>query len=113
MSRPLDALRVLLGAILVITALRYFMPFLLPAVPDAQWSDPMAVRVMTAFDKSGLLGVAKFIKILTYQRLTREASRELAVPTARISRLEGMEGHARTATDRLGKYYPGSTFDVE
>ena len=64
MSRPLDALRVLLGAILLITALRYFMPFLLPAVPDAQWSDPMAVRVMTAFDKSGLLGVAKFIHLL-------------------------------------------------
>jgi sulfopropanediol 3-dehydrogenase len=62
---------------------------------------------------TGGLGVSKFIKILTYQRLTREASRELAVPTARISRLEGMEGHARTATDRLGKYYPGSTFDVE
>ena len=62
---------------------------------------------------TGGLGVAKFIKILTYQRLTREASRELAVPTARISRLEGMEGHARTATDRLGKYYPGSSFDVE
>jgi len=64
MIRPLDMLRVLMGAILVITALRYFMPFALPFVPDAQWSDPMAVRVMTAFEKSGLLAVAKFIHLL-------------------------------------------------
>jgi sulfopropanediol 3-dehydrogenase len=31
--------------------------------------------------------------------------------TARISRLEGMEAHARTADDRLGKYFPKETFD--
>jgi sulfopropanediol 3-dehydrogenase len=31
--------------------------------------------------------------------------------TARISRLEGMEAHARTADDRLAKYFPDRNFD--
>ena len=31
--------------------------------------------------------------------------------TARISRLEGMEAHARTADDRLAKYFPGERFE--
>ena len=48
---------------MVVTALRYFMPLLLPFVPDGEWEDPMAVRLMTAFDKSGLLAVAKFIHL--------------------------------------------------
>ena len=60
---------------------------------------------------SGGLSVHKFIKTLTWQRMTREANRETAQVTARISRLEGMEAHARTADDRLGKYFPGETFD--
>lgn len=64
MSRPLDALRLLLGAILVVTAVQYFMPFLLPFLPAAEWNDPMAARVMTAFDRSGLLAVAKFIHLI-------------------------------------------------
>src|SRR5690606_26015091 len=38
----LDGLRLLLGAVLVVTALRYFMPFLLePYAPQYEWSDPM------------------------------------------------------------------------
>ena len=60
---------------------------------------------------SGGLSVHKFIKTLTWQRMTREANRETAQVTARISRLEGMEGHARTADDRLAKYFPGEAFD--
>ena len=32
--------------------------------------------------------------------------------TVRISRLEGMEGHARTADIRLEKYFPDETFDL-
>lgn len=64
MTRALDALRLLLGAVLVVTALRYFMPFLLPFVPEASWEDPMALRLMSAFDKSGLLAVAKFIHLV-------------------------------------------------
>lgn len=60
---------------------------------------------------SGGLSVHKFIKTLTWQRMTREANRETAQVTARISRLEGMEAHARTADDRLAKYFPGQAFD--
>jgi sulfopropanediol 3-dehydrogenase len=56
--------------------------------------------------------VHKFIKTVTYQRMTREANREVAQVTARISRLEGMEAHARTGDDRLAKYFPGEDFDT-
>jgi sulfopropanediol 3-dehydrogenase len=61
---------------------------------------------------SGGLSVHKFMKTLTWQRMSREASRDMALVTARISRLEGMEAHARTADDRLAKYYPGQPFDL-
>lgn len=60
---------------------------------------------------SGGLSVGKFIKTVTYQRLSRTASREVGQVAARISRLEGMEGHARTADARLHKYYPDESFD--
>jgi sulfopropanediol 3-dehydrogenase len=60
---------------------------------------------------SGGLSVHKFIKTVTWQRMTREATREVAQATARISRLEGMEAHARTADDRLAKYFPGERFE--
>ena len=61
---------------------------------------------------SGGLSVHKFMKTLTWQRMTREAARDIGEVTARISRLEGMEGHARTADDRLAKYFPGRPFDL-
>jgi sulfopropanediol 3-dehydrogenase len=61
---------------------------------------------------TGGLSVHKFMKTVTWQRATRAASRELAVATARISRMEGMEGHARTADVRLAKFYPGENFDL-
>ncbi|WP_088285644.1 histidinol dehydrogenase [Ideonella sp. A 288] len=61
---------------------------------------------------SGGLSVHKFMKTLTWQRMTREAARDIGEVTARISRLEGMEGHARTADDRLAKYFPGQSFDL-
>ncbi|MBM3950992.1 MAG: histidinol dehydrogenase [Rhodospirillales bacterium] len=60
---------------------------------------------------SGGLSVHKFMKTLTWQRMTKAAAKEMALVTARISRLEGMEAHARTADDRLAKYFPGETFD--
>jgi sulfopropanediol 3-dehydrogenase len=60
---------------------------------------------------SGGLSVHKFLKTVTWQRMTREASRDIAQVSARISRLEGMEAHARTADDRLEKYFPGERFD--
>lgn len=59
---------------------------------------------------SGGLNVGKFVKVLTYQRMTREAVRRVAPVAARISRLEGMEGHAKTSDARLFKYYPGEEF---
>ena len=64
MTRTLDALRVLLGAVMVVTALQYFLPSLMGFLPTATWEDPMSIRLMTAFDKSGLLAVAKFIHLV-------------------------------------------------
>ena len=61
---------------------------------------------------SGGLSVHKFMKTLTWQRMTREGARDISEVTARISRLEGMEGHARTADDRLAKYFPEQRFDL-
>jgi len=58
------------------------------------------------------LSVHKFLKPLTWQQADRAASKELGIRTARISRLEGMEAHARTADVRLAKYYPGHNFDL-
>ena len=60
---------------------------------------------------SGGLSVHKFMKKLTWQRMTREATRHIGEVTARISRLEGMEAHARTADDRLHKYFPQEQFE--
>jgi sulfopropanediol 3-dehydrogenase len=60
---------------------------------------------------SGGLSVHKFLKTVTWQRMTREANRDVAQVTARISRLEGMEAHARTADDRLAKYFPRERFE--
>jgi len=61
---------------------------------------------------SGGLSVHKFMKTFTWQRMTREAARDIGQVTARISRLEGMEAHARTADDRLAKYFPSQTFEL-
>ncbi|WP_298863931.1 histidinol dehydrogenase [uncultured Sulfitobacter sp.] len=61
---------------------------------------------------TGGLSVHKYMKIVTWQRSTREGSRRVAEATARISRLEGMEGHARSADVRLAKYFPDETFDL-
>jgi sulfopropanediol 3-dehydrogenase len=62
---------------------------------------------------TGGLSVGKFIKTVTYQRMSREANREVAAVTARISRLEGMEAHARTGDVRLRKYFPEETFQTD
>jgi sulfopropanediol 3-dehydrogenase len=61
---------------------------------------------------SGGLSVGKFIKTVTWQRLDRGASRVVGQVAARISRLEGMEGHARTGDVRLSKYFPNESFDL-
>lgn len=61
---------------------------------------------------TGGLSVSKFIKVLTWQRMTEQANREVAAVTARISRAEGMHGHALTGDDRLAKYFPDEQFDL-
>ena len=61
---------------------------------------------------TGGLSVHKYMKLVTWQRSTRDGVKDVAIATARISRLEGMEGHARTADIRLAKYYPGENFDL-
>ena len=61
---------------------------------------------------TGGLSVHKYMKIVTWQRATREGMKSVGEATARISRLEGMEGHARTADIRLAKYFPGENFDL-
>ncbi|MFO7758593.1 MAG: histidinol dehydrogenase [Roseovarius sp.] len=65
-----------------------------------------------AANYTGGLSVHKYLKIVTWQRATREGSKPVALATARISRLEGMEGHARAADVRLAKYFPDETFDL-
>ena len=62
---------------------------------------------------TGGLSVHKFIKVVTTQRATREANREVAAVTARVSRLEGMEAHARTGDIRLAKYFPNDHFELQ
>jgi sulfopropanediol 3-dehydrogenase len=62
---------------------------------------------------TGGLYAGKFIKTVTTQRMSREANREVASAAARISRLEGMEAHARTGDDRLSKYFPSESFNLQ
>ena len=53
---------------------------------------------------TGGLFVGKFIKTLSFQRMTKESTIEVGSAAARISRYEGMEAHARTGDARLRKY---------
>jgi len=61
---------------------------------------------------TGGLSVHKYMKIVTWQKSTRDGIKDIAEATARISRLEGMEAHARTADIRLAKYFPKEQFDL-
>jgi len=56
---------------------------------------------------TGGLWVGKFLKTLTFEQMTREASRDIGQVAARVSRVEGMEGHARSTDVRMRKYFPG------
>jgi sulfopropanediol 3-dehydrogenase len=67
---------------------------------------------MQAARYTGGLSVGKFLKTVTWQRMNRDATRSVAPVCARISRAEGMEGHARSADVRLQKWFPGETFDL-
>ena len=61
---------------------------------------------------TGGLSVHKYMKTVTWQRSTISGSKEVGLATARISRLEGMEGHAKSADVRLKKYFPNEQFDL-
>jgi len=60
---------------------------------------------------SGGLNVQKFMKVLTYQELDEDANLVFSAAGSRISRTEGMEGHARACDWRLRKYYPNQEWD--
>ena len=62
---------------------------------------------------TGGLSVGKFLKTVTWQRMTREANRAIAPACARISRSEGMEGHAKSADIRLAKWFPQEQFELK
>jgi sulfopropanediol 3-dehydrogenase len=53
---------------------------------------------------TGGLSVHKFTKIVTYERLSRRASREIAPIIARVCREEGMIAHAITGEMRIKRY---------
>ena len=53
---------------------------------------------------TGGLWVGKFLETLTFERMTREASVNVGEVVSRVSRVEGMEGHARAADVRIAKY---------
>lgn len=60
---------------------------------------------------SGGLNVHKFLKILTYQEISEDANLDFSAVGSRISRVEGMEGHARACDWRLRKYFPETEWD--
>jgi sulfopropanediol 3-dehydrogenase len=55
---------------------------------------------------TGGLWAGKFIKTVTYQRLTDEASRRIAPIMGRLCHVEGMLAHEKTADVRFERYKP-------
>jgi len=62
---------------------------------------------------TGGLNVMKFLKILTWQEIDEDANRSFSAVASRISRLEGMDGHARACDWRLRKYFPDQEWPFE
>jgi len=60
---------------------------------------------------SGGLNVHKFLKVYTYQEISKEANMTVSAAASRLSRVEGMEGHARACDWRLRKYFPDTEWD--
>jgi len=56
--------------------------------------------------------VEKFLKKLTWQKLSPESNKTIGVVAARVARLEGMEGHARASDVRLEKFFPNEKFTL-
>jgi sulfopropanediol 3-dehydrogenase len=53
------------------------------------------------------------MKILTYQEIDESAKKVFSAVASRISRVEGMEGHARACDWRLRRYFPEKSWDFE
>ena len=62
---------------------------------------------------SGGLSVHKFMKVLTYQEIDAQANERFSAVGSRISRAEGMEGHARACDWRLKTYFPDRNWPFE
>ena len=62
---------------------------------------------------SGGLSVHKFMKVLTYQEIDAQANERFSAVGSRISRAEGMEGHARACDWRLKTYFPDRDWPFE
>ncbi|MDJ0624620.1 MAG: histidinol dehydrogenase [Desulfocapsaceae bacterium] len=62
---------------------------------------------------SGGLNVHKFLKITTYQEISPAANKIISSAASRLSRVEGMEGHARACDWRLRKFFPDEEWDFE
>lgn len=62
---------------------------------------------------TGGLNVMKFLKVLTWQEIDVNANRTFSAVSSRISRIEGMDGHARACDWRLRKFFPGEEWDFE
>lgn len=61
----------------------------------------------------GGLSVHKFLRICTYQQISREANRLYSAVGSRISRAEGMEAHARACDWRLSRFFAEQQWDFE
>jgi sulfopropanediol 3-dehydrogenase len=57
---------------------------------------------------TGGLWVGKFIKTVTYQRLTPQASRRIAAVMGRLCKMEGMLAHEITTSVRLNRFPPSN-----
>lgn len=64
-----------------------------------------------AANHSGGLSVHKFLKISTYQEIDTAANKRFSAVASRLSRVEGMEGHARSCDWRLRKFFPSENWD--
>ncbi|GAB6143308.1 histidinol dehydrogenase [Desulfocicer niacini] len=62
---------------------------------------------------SGGLNVHKFLKIYTWQEISKDANRVISGSASRLSRVEGMEGHARACDWWLRKYFPQENWNFE
>ena len=98
-------------------ALRNYGSLFLGAETTVAFGDKVSgpnhiLPTMGAARYTGGLSVGKFLKTVTWQRMTREANRLIAPACARISRAEGMEGHARSADIRLDTWFPDERFDL-